>query len=362
MEKKSVIALSAVIIVLAASVSFSLISIDYEGTWPDTWPTELEQFRKQSKSYHLSSGTEEEWHEILFHTREEFERAWPHIVKLKTKGAPLIIESTQTAHGVFHRTTPIGKPGVRIRCPSRSEWRWDGGSWPTPLPDSITLPSGGLPEYVVCEDGKWTAAIYQDGKWVSDRKMFRTRIDIVLIIDGEIVDLNRIPLPADTPVIDRRFNNPTEHQGAVDAESLAFPDDLMAAALDPSFQSTISHGPNGDIKGKRVKYSKALSGFLEVGDTRLVYPGLTFTGRSSGSVVISSKSSGWSMGRTGTGDRRFTHSYENGVDTCTFGGVTFTLSNGFLHLGNRKVCLVDENKEAMFVEASGKVTIVDIDD
>ena len=30
-------------------------------------------------------------------------------------------------------------------------------------------------------------------------------IYIELIVDGNIVDLNRIPLPADTPIIDERF-------------------------------------------------------------------------------------------------------------------------------------------------------------
>jgi hypothetical protein len=28
---------------------------------------------------------------------------------------------------------------------------------------------------------------------------------IELIVDGDVVDLNRIPLPADTPIIDKRF-------------------------------------------------------------------------------------------------------------------------------------------------------------
>jgi hypothetical protein len=28
-------------------------------------------------------------------------------------------------------------------------------------------------------------------------------------VDGEIIDLNRIPLPADTPIIDERFKEPT---------------------------------------------------------------------------------------------------------------------------------------------------------
>jgi hypothetical protein len=28
---------------------------------------------------------------------------------------------------------------------------------------------------------------------------------VELVVDGDIVDLNRIPIPADTPIIDRRF-------------------------------------------------------------------------------------------------------------------------------------------------------------
>jgi hypothetical protein len=32
---------------------------------------------------------------------------------------------------------------------------------------------------------------------------------IELIVDGDVVDLNRIPLPPDTPVIDERFQDGT---------------------------------------------------------------------------------------------------------------------------------------------------------
>jgi hypothetical protein len=30
---------------------------------------------------------------------------------------------------------------------------------------------------------------------------------IVLIVDGQTVDLNRIPLPGDTPIVDERFKS-----------------------------------------------------------------------------------------------------------------------------------------------------------
>ena len=35
--------------------------------------------------------------------------------------------------------------------------------------------------------------------------MYTNYID--LIVDGDVVDLNRIPLPADTPIIDERFKD-----------------------------------------------------------------------------------------------------------------------------------------------------------
>jgi hypothetical protein len=33
----------------------------------------------------------------------------------------------------------------------------------------------------------------------------RGKTDVELVVDGDIVDLNRIPLPAETSVIDKRF-------------------------------------------------------------------------------------------------------------------------------------------------------------
>jgi hypothetical protein len=40
---------------------------------------------------------------------------------------------------------------------------------------------------------------------VQDRWLRTTYIE--LVVDGQIVDLNRIGLPADTPIIDQRFED-----------------------------------------------------------------------------------------------------------------------------------------------------------
>jgi hypothetical protein len=42
----------------------------------------------------------------------------------------------------------------------------------------------------------------------------RARVDIHLVVDGEVIDLNRIPLPADTPIIDKRWPSDTEKSQA----------------------------------------------------------------------------------------------------------------------------------------------------
>ena len=85
-----------------------------------------------------------------------------------------------------------------------------------PWPDYIKSESGALPEYVFYNNGKWAP---YDPNVKKDPPMdfkeeillklkfppIRARIDIELIVDGNIVDLNRIPLPADTQIIDKRF-------------------------------------------------------------------------------------------------------------------------------------------------------------
>ena len=66
----------------------------------------------------------------------------------------------------------------------------------------VRTETGELPEYVIEQDGEWIPYTGQD----QPGPRHRTRVDIVLIIDANIVDLNRIPLPPKTLIIDRRFS------------------------------------------------------------------------------------------------------------------------------------------------------------
>ena len=59
------------------------------GTWPDSWPKELEPFRRQSRTF---EGPKQPLlaHAIPFTARADFESAWPHILMVKSKGAPIV--------------------------------------------------------------------------------------------------------------------------------------------------------------------------------------------------------------------------------------------------------------------------------
>ena len=82
----------------------------HEGTWPKSWPTQMEPLRKQARSLR-GSLADITLYEIPFTKRAEFEAAWPHILKVKTKGAPVIlVRSPDTWMGRIDA-------GVRIHCP-----------------------------------------------------------------------------------------------------------------------------------------------------------------------------------------------------------------------------------------------------
>ena len=59
---------------------------------------------------------------------------------------------------------------------------------------------GELPEYVDLQEVEGSL------RWVPSTRGNRVRVDIILIVDGKAVDLNRIPLPSNTRIIDTRFN------------------------------------------------------------------------------------------------------------------------------------------------------------
>ena len=151
----------AAIAILWVCPLYALYSVENRGAWPNDWPKELEPLRKQSRTF---DGPKQPLlhYAIPFKKREEFESAWPHILKVKSQGAPIVLR-----RGPNYWLGDSTSAGVCIHTPPKGE-----------------APIAG--EKV--RGGSWEQTIY-----------------IELIVDGEIVDLNRIPLPADTLIIDERF-------------------------------------------------------------------------------------------------------------------------------------------------------------
>jgi hypothetical protein len=150
--RRSAILLAVVVLGAIGSAAWALYLVSDRGEWPESWPQELEPLRKQARTFEGPKRPDHAY-AISFSKREEFEAAWPHLLKVKNDKTPIHL---QRGENFF---LGDAKAGVVVYCPAARS-----------------------PEV--------------EGRSVS-------RID--LRVDGEIVDLNRIPLPEGRPIVDERF-------------------------------------------------------------------------------------------------------------------------------------------------------------
>lgn len=156
-------ALTVIWIVLVAAAPSLAISIGGPGgTWPKTWPKELEPLREQASTWTGGLANNVRY-EIPFTDREQFEAAWPHILKVKGQGASISLMDGPRYFGAEAKHSA----GVMILMP----------------PKGATEGSG-------------------------------SKVRIVLFTDGKVIDLNRIKLPNDTPIDDRRFDHKNKKPAA----------------------------------------------------------------------------------------------------------------------------------------------------
>jgi len=132
----------------------------------------LEPLRTQSRTLEGPEAAQRHY-EIPFTKREAFEAAWPYLLKIKSKGAPIILVRGPKTD--FFEVKPAG---ILIHTPP------------------LQADKRANPEEPLA--GNW-------GTNVRERWMWTTFIE--LVVDGDIVDLNRIPLPTDTTSIDKRFKD-----------------------------------------------------------------------------------------------------------------------------------------------------------
>jgi hypothetical protein len=160
-------ALTLVAVCAVGSAAHALYDVVDEGTWPKTWPGELEPLRDQCRtSVGPLAPYMNQHYAIRFTRREEFESAWPHILKVKSEGAPVFLVRSPSFSLDENQT------GVVVHSPPADQT--ESAAEPIPVKD------------------------------VTQTRINTTYIE--LVVDGDVVDLNRIPLPSDTPIIDRRFD------------------------------------------------------------------------------------------------------------------------------------------------------------
>jgi hypothetical protein len=169
--KRTIALLAAIAFLAVCSAVYAEYSVWDKGVWPESWPKELEPLRKQARTLE-GPRLANRHYQIPFTKREEFEAAWPHLLKVKSKGVPIIV-----LRGPKTDFFAIKPAGVLIHTPPVDADK--GADNEVPVADAKNV------------HGRWrTNATY-----------------IELVVDGEIVDLNRIALPADTPIIDERFKD-----------------------------------------------------------------------------------------------------------------------------------------------------------
>ena len=166
---KTVASIVALALLAVGSTAFALYSIAETGTWPKDWPRELEPLRQQSRTY-VGPTFAARHFAMPFKTRDEFEAAWPHILKVKSKGAPIFLVQGENFF--------LGKEqaGVVIHSPPEGQR------------DHPKTPDAPIEGYAPESRARWQWTNY-----------------IELLVDGRVVDLNRIPLPPGTPIVDERF-------------------------------------------------------------------------------------------------------------------------------------------------------------
>ena len=168
---KKTIALLALLVIFAASSAYALYGISDTGTWPKTWPRELEALRKQSLTLeHMDASSIH--YAIHFTNRKQFETAWKHILKVKTKGAPIFLVRAPN----FFLGEKV-KAGVVVHCP------------PIGQASNPAVPKAPIPGVTEIRM-RWMNAKY-----------------IELVVDDDMVDLKRIHLPSNSPIVDERFKD-----------------------------------------------------------------------------------------------------------------------------------------------------------
>jgi hypothetical protein len=169
-------AVLAALLFCVVGPAYAVYSVGERGEWPKSWPGKLEPLRNQSRTLVGPVGLDR-YYAIRFTKRAEFESAWPQLLKVKSKGAPVFLVRAPNFFLGDH-----GKAGVVVHCP------------PLGQADNPATPEAPI------------AGVTNPG----ERWMNTTYIE--LVVDDDIVNVKRIKLPKGVPIIDQRDQSKEKQQ------------------------------------------------------------------------------------------------------------------------------------------------------
>ena len=163
--------LATLAVVAAASAAHALYGVNDVGTWPKSWPSDLEPLRKQARTL-VGPMVDARHFAIRFESREQFEAAWPSLLKVKTKAAPIFLIRGENFFLGDRR-----KAGVIIHCPPEGQNK---------NPRTPEKPIEGIQN-------------------LRERWMNTNFIEVV--DDGETVVFEHLKVPKGTPIVDERLKS-----------------------------------------------------------------------------------------------------------------------------------------------------------
>ncbi|MDM8004712.1 MAG: hypothetical protein QUV05_00970 [Phycisphaerae bacterium] len=208
--------MSVPVVMVCSGVSFAVIFFEDRGAWSSDWSKELEPCRARASTISEQPIGGGEVYTIPFADRGDFEKIWPVLVTLKSKGAPLILRSGGVE---VRRRCPVfsdvsldlsgvkkddsAEPddwisAVRLRTVAKESKEYCAG-WPVGTYPGVKIYAPSTSCYA-----KGSSA-YAGAEAQDHSTMGRSTTVIELFVgDGKVIDLNRIRLPAETPIVDNR--------------------------------------------------------------------------------------------------------------------------------------------------------------